>query len=172
MTSTIWTVGHSNRTFDEFVACLRAHDIGFLVDVRRYPGSRKYPHFNVGPLVEGLAGNNVRYLHIVDLGGRRKTNPDSANTGWRNLSFRAYADYMETAEFRQATAELLNIASQTRTAYMCSEALWWQCHRRLISDFLVMKEWKVLHILSASKTAAHSFMEPAKIVDGKLTYEP
>jgi uncharacterized protein (DUF488 family) len=170
--NTIWTVGHSNRTFDEFIACLRAHDIRFLADVRRYPGSGKYPHFNMGPLAESLEANNIGYLHMVNLGGRRKTNASSSNTGWRNLSFRAYADYMETPEFTQAITDLLNIASKTKTAYMCSEALWWQCHRRLISDYLTVREWKVLHILSAGKTAAHTFMEPAKMVNGKLTYEP
>lgn len=115
---------------------------------------------------------DIQYFHSVKLGGRRKANADSLNTAWRNTSFRAYADYLSTPEFHEGLQELLNAANKMPTAYMCSEALWWQCHRRLISDYLAVQGWNVIHIMGENKTDIHRLMDPAKIVDGALSYAP
>src|SRR5215204_962270 len=121
----VWTVGHSTHTPEEFLALLRAHRIEQIADVRRYPASRRHPHFNAEPLAQTLAGASIDYLPAPDLGGRRAARRDSHNTVWRNASFRGYADYMETDEFKQAATKLEELASKEHTAYMCSEAVWW-----------------------------------------------
>jgi drug/metabolite transporter superfamily protein YnfA len=127
----LYTVGHSNRSAEEFTGLLRANGVEVLADVRRLPGSNKYPHFNRDELSELLAGAGVRYVYLEGLGGRRRPDKDSRNVAWRNKSFRAYADHMETAEFREGIAALLAHARQIRTASMCAEAVWWRCHRAL-----------------------------------------
>jgi uncharacterized protein (DUF488 family) len=166
----IWTIGHSTRTEKEFLELLQSCDIKLLVDVRTLPGSRRYPHFNQENLVKSLEQQGIRYQHIPELGGRRKPRPDSINTAWRNESFRGYADYMETAGFKNALSQLESLAAHERTAYMCSEAVWWKCHRALISDALKAKGWTVLHISDKKKTQEHPYTKPAKEIQGKLFY--
>src|ERR1044071_8988116 len=131
----MWTIGHSTRAIDEFISLLRANQIKLLADVRSLPGSKRYPQFNKEALANSLGKVGIRYEHFPELGGRRKTRPDSKNTAWRNESFRGYADYMETEPFRRGVERLVDLAA-TPTAIMCAEAVWWRCHRSLISDFL------------------------------------
>lgn len=167
---TIWTIGHSTRTLAEFVAALRAQEIGAVADVRKLPGSRRYPHFDQEALRAELAGVGVEYHHFAELGGRRKPSPDSANTAWRHPAFRAYADYMETPAFAEGMGRLMVLARERRTAVMCAEAVWWRCHRSLIADYLKVRGWQVLHILAAGKVQEHPFTSAARIVDGELAY--
>ncbi len=152
---TIWTIGHSTRSLDEFVGMLKSFQIALVADIRRFPGSKKYPHFNQDDLRISLGENNIEYIHFENLGGRRKTRPDSVNTAWRNASFQGYADYMETPEFMNAMAELEAVASKRRTVYMCSEAVWWRCHRSMVSDILKFRGWKVNHIMGVGKETEH-----------------
>ena len=167
---TIWTVGHSTHTAEKFHQILTAHEIQVLVDVRSFPGSRRYPQFNRTELSESLARLGIEYKHEPRLGGRRTPRADSLNTAWRNASFRAYADHMETDEFRQGVEELLELAASARTAVMCAEALWWRCHRSLISDYLKAAGNSVVHIIDQTKTEEHPFTSAARIVEGKLSY--
>lgn len=167
---TVWTVGHSNKSFEEFLGLLQANKIQLLADVRRFPGSRRYPHFNQEALADLLGKAGIEYVHFPELGGKRPTRADSPNTGWQNLSFRGYADHMETAEFQEGLKQLKNFAQTRRAAIMCAEVLWWQCHRGLISDALKAHGAKVLHILSPQKVEEHPFTSPARIVEGRLAY--
>ena len=167
----IWTIGHSTRTQEEFLELLRNFRIDQLVDVRRYPGSRKYPHFNKDHLEVFLPQNQIGYLHLEALGGRRKVSKDSRNMAWRLISFRGYADHMETEVFQEAAQQLQEIAREKRIAYMCSEAVWWSCHRSLISDYLKIRGWQVDHIMGPDKAMEHPYTKPARIIDGKLSYE-
>lgn len=171
ITKTIWTVGHSTRTLEEVIEILDSFQIKAVVDIRSYPGSRRYPHFNKEALEVSLPLNDVQYFHIRNLGGRRKAKTNSKNTAWHHPAFRGYADYMETDEFREGIQELEKIASQQRTAYMCSEAVWWRCHRSMVSDFLKVRGWEVLHIMGIGKETEHPFTAPAGIVEGVLTYD-
>jgi uncharacterized protein (DUF488 family) len=166
----IWTVGHSTRTIEEFIDLLRHHQIETLVDVRHFPGSRKFPHFSKGALHDALVTAGIRYEHLVELGGRRPVHPDSHNVAWRNASFRGYADYMETDPFRGGVERLLEIARAGRTAIMCSEAVWWRCHRSMIADYLKAMGVQVSHILSAKKVQDHPYTSAARLVDGRLWY--
>jgi len=167
---TIWTVGHSTRSSDEFLELLRSQQIELLIDVRRFPGSRKYPHFNENEMARWLDAAGIGYRLMKDLGGRRTPRANSPNTAWRNASFRAYADYMQTDEFQAAADDLLGEARSRRTAIKCSEAVWWRCHRSLIADYLKIRGVDVLHILSGTKVEAHPFTSAASIVDGQLSY--
>ena len=166
----IWTIGHSTRTFEGFVALLQSFEISLLVDVRTYPGSRRYPHFNKEHLCTSLPQQNIEYLHMIDLGGRRKPLPDSVNSAWRHPSFRGYADYMQTPQFKAALDQLESLAAEHRLAYMCSEATWWRCHRSLISDALKVRGWEVFHIMDTDKSTLHPYTSPARPVQGKLFY--
>lgn len=166
----IYTIGHSTHTLEEFVAMLKSFNIELLADIRSFPGSSKFPHFNKENLPASLAENNIEYIHLRNLGGRRKVNPDSCNTGWRVAAFRGYADYMETENFEKAIKELEQIASEKRVAYMCAEAVWWRCHRSLVSDYLKNEGWTVLHIMGVGKITEHPYTAPAKIINGKLDY--
>jgi uncharacterized protein (DUF488 family) len=168
---TIWTIGHSTRSFGEFEAMLHSFNIELVVDIRNYPGSRKFPHFNKEALEVSLPQTNIRYVHQKELGGRRKATPASKNTGWRHAAFRGYADYMETDAFTHGIKELEKNALIQRTAYMCSEALWWRCHRSMVSDYLKVNGWKVMHIMGVGKSEEHPYTAPARIVNGKLNYE-
>ncbi|GAB2547027.1 DUF488 domain-containing protein [Rufibacter soli] len=154
---TIWTIGHSTRPIEEFQAALLSFEIKVLADVRRYPGSKKYPQFNVEALQTALAQVGIDYLPEVELGGRRKPSPDSKNTVWRSESFRGYADYTETEQFAKGLSTLMEVATSKRTAYMCSEAVWWRCHRAIISDVLKEKGWQVLHIMKEGEAKEHPF---------------
>ena len=149
---------------------LHSFSIELVADIRSYPGSRKFPQFNKEALEISLIQTNIQYVRLKDLGGRRKVNPDSKNTGWRHAAFRGYADYMETSAFTEGIKELMKIALEQRTAYMCSEAVWWRCHRSMISDYLKVQGWKVMHIMGVNKAEEHPYTGPAKIVNGKLNY--
>jgi uncharacterized protein (DUF488 family) len=166
----VWTIGHSTRPIDELVAALQSYRIGTLVDVRTYPGSRRYPQFNKPNLAASLAGVAIQYQHFPELGGRRRAKPDSVNMAWRNEMFRGYADHMESEEFREGIDQLLGLARESRTAVMCAEAVWWKCHRSLIADYLKAKGVTVLHILGEGKSEAHPFTSAARIVNGQLSY--
>lgn len=167
----IWTIGHSTRSLDEFIEMLRSFNIEVIADIRSFPGSRKFPHFNKEALEISLPQNNIQYVHLKNLGGRRKANPGSKNTGWRHIAFRSYADYMETDTFKGGMEELEKIALQKRTAYMCSEAVWWRCHRSMVSDYLKLNGWKVMHIMGVGKATEHPYTSPARIVNNELNYE-
>ncbi|HUY35665.1 MAG TPA: DUF488 domain-containing protein [Pirellulales bacterium] len=167
----IWTVGHSTRTIEEFIGILYHCQIEILVDVRHFPGSRRFPHFNKPALRDALTAADIRYEHLVELGGRRRVRPDSRNGAWRNASFRGYADYMETGPFRDGVDQLLEIARAGRTAIMCSEAVWWRCHRSMIADYLKARGWQVFHILGANKIQEHPYTSAARLVEGWLSYE-
>ena len=168
----IWTIGHSTRDIDIFVSLLEENGIKLLADVRSLPGSKRYPQFNKEALAGSLNAHGIRYEHFPELGGRRKPKPDSRNTAWRNASFRSYADHMETEEFRKGIERLLYLAGEAGpTAVMCAEAVWWRCHRSLISDYLKSRGIEVMHILDANKTQPHPFTSAAHIVNGQLNYE-
>jgi uncharacterized protein (DUF488 family) len=170
MSVSVWTIGHSTREIDAFVQLLISFRIETLVDVRTYPASRRYPHFNKEILRVSLSSAGIDYAHMPELGGRRKNRPDSQNIAWRNESFRGYADYMETDAFAEGIARLLELARARRTAIMCAEAVWWRCHRSLISDFLKAEGVTVTHILGAGKSQEHPFTSAAQLVNGKLSY--
>ncbi|RPH35405.1 DUF488 domain-containing protein [bacterium] len=166
----IWTVGHSTLGPEGFLELLRSHQIARLADVRRFPGSRRYPHFNEQPLRELLGTSGIAYHSFRDLGGRRTPRPDSQNTGWRNESFRGYADFMVTEEFLRGVSRLQELARTGRTAIMCAEALWWRCHRGLIADYLKASGLEVCHITGPGISTPHPFTRAARIVEGKLSY--
>lgn len=166
----VWTFGHSTRDINEFLAALQSFGICALVDVRTYPGSRRYPQFNKPALAASLAEIEIDYRHSPELGGRRRAKPDSMNMAWRNEMFRGYADYMESEEFREGIDRVLALARETRTAIMCAEAVWWKCHRSLIADYLKAKGVTVLHIVSEGKAEEHPFTSAARIVNGELSY--
>ena len=167
----IWTIGHSTRTIDEFISLLKQNEIKLLVDVRAWPGSKRYPQFNQDALAESLKARGIRYEHFPELGGKRKSKPDSRNTAWRNASFRGYADYMETEQFQKGIERLLDVAAEAGpTAIICAEAVWWGCHRSLIADYLKARGMKVLHVLGANKVEPHPYTAAARIVNGELSY--
>ena len=167
---TVWTIGHSTRPIDEFIGLLRAHQINLLIDVRTIPRSRHNPQFNTDMLAQSLRNVELRYRHMPTLGGLRKPKKDSINDGWRNASFRGYADYMQTDEFQRAIEELMASSTDKKTAIMCAEAVPWRCHRSLIADALVIREWKVRHIMSPEKATPHILTSFAHIEKGTLTY--
>jgi uncharacterized protein (DUF488 family) len=166
----IWTVGHSTRPIEELIEVLKSFGIEVLVDVRSFPGSRRYPHFNKEQLKASLAAGGIEYQHFPELGGRRRAQPDSYNVAWQNKMFRGYADHMDSEEFRRGMARLLDVAGVRRTAIMCAEAVWWRCHRSLISDYLKVKGVEVTHIMALGKSEAHPFTSAARIVNGELSY--
>jgi uncharacterized protein (DUF488 family) len=166
----IWTIGHSTLAIGEFLALLSSNRIRALADVRRFPASRRHPQFNQAELRESLAAEGIEYLHLPELGGRRRARPDSTNTVWRNPSFRGYADYMETDAFRAGVERLLLLARDKRTSVMCAEAVWWRCHRALIADYLKVSGVNVIHINSAARNTVHPYTSAARISNGKLSY--
>jgi uncharacterized protein (DUF488 family) len=171
MISRLWTIGHSTRTIHQFISLLQANHIKVLVDVRSLPGSKRYPQFDKEALAKSLGEAGIRYEHFPKLGGRRKAKSDSKNTAWRSASFRGYADYMETEEFRKGIERLLELANNLgSTAIMCAEAVWWRCHRSLISDYLKVRGIEVIHIFDANKAEPHPYTSAARVVNGKLSY--
>jgi uncharacterized protein (DUF488 family) len=167
----IWTIGHSTRKIDDFISILEAQGIKLIADVRLLPGSKRYPQFNQDALEKSLGENGIGYEHFPELGGRRKPKPDSRNSAWRNEAFRGYADHMETEEFRNDIDRLSNLVEKIGpTAIMCAEAVWWRCHRALISDFIKARGGEVVHIMDAKKTEPHPFTSAAQLVDGQLSY--
>jgi len=170
LAETIWTLGHSTRSWDEFLGLLREAQIRLLVDVRQYPSSARVPWTNQTLLAAHLQEAGLSYEHLVDLGGYRKPLPDSPNTGWKNMGFRGYADYMETEKFRAALDRLIAMAKDRRTAIMCAEAVPWRCHRGVLSDALVIQGVRVIHIISSGKTQEHQLAPFAKVHGGRITY--
>jgi uncharacterized protein (DUF488 family) len=170
--ATLYTIGHSTRTLKELIDALRAHSIGTLVDIRAFPMSRRLPHFNRESLEKALPEAGIRYVWMKDLGGRRKKLlGESPNIALRNESFRNYADYMLTPQFDAAMSELINLGEQSRTAYMCAERVYFQCHRMLVSDWLVAHGHEVLHIDDAKPARPHQLMKEARLLDGRLIYK-
>lgn len=169
---TVYTVGHSTRSFEELVGLLRAHGVRRLVDVRTVPRSRRHPHFSREALVESLPAAGIEYRWLRELGGLRRPRPDSPNTGWRNESFRGFADHMQTAEFAAAVEELLALAQGDDLAIMCSEAVPWRCHRSLVGDALLVRGAKVLDIMSAGKATPHRLTPFARVAGTEVTYPP
>lgn len=165
-----WTVGHSTRPIEEFLQILQDAAITAVADVRRFPGSRRYPQYNLQALTDSLAAAGVQYVWLPELGGRRKPRPDSPHVAWRNASFRGYADYMDTDAFEQGIARVMTLARDSRVALMCSEAVWWQCHRSLIADYLKVRGFCVIHLLAFNKHEEHPYTSAAQIVDGQLSY--
>jgi uncharacterized protein (DUF488 family) len=158
----IYTIGHSTRSEEEFFSLLLENGIKVLADVRRFPGSKRYPHFNSESLKLECEKRNIQYFHFESLGGRRRPNADSKNVAWKNDAFRGYADYQETDDYQNAIQQLLELAEVSPTAYMCSEAVWWRCHRALISDDLKKRGWTVIHILNKGKTQEHPYSTVAR----------
>ena len=173
MPSAIFSIGHSTHEPDRFQALLARHQIGLLADVRRFPGSRKFPHFNAESLSAALSDAGIEYRWFEDLGGRRKVKSASIqNACLRNESFRNYADYMATDAFRAGVERLLEAAAMKPIAIMCSEGVFWRCHRRLIADYLLMRNIAVRHIMPSGDLHEHSLTSEALIVDGQVTYPP
>jgi uncharacterized protein (DUF488 family) len=169
---TVFTIGHSNHPIERFLELLKQHAIEELADIRRFPGSRKHPHFNRERLQEILDAQGIAYRWLESLGGRRgaASNAVSENLAWRNVSFRNYADYLATEEFRAGVGGLVEDTSQRRTAMMCAEGLWWQCHRRLVSDYLAANGVAVEHIMPNGQLKPHVLTPGAVVADGRVTY--
>ena len=170
MSHSIWTIGHSTRPIEELVGLLKRHEIQLVVDVRIIPYSRRNPQFHMATLAASLKNAGLHYHHLPALGGRRKSRPDSVNLGWRNTSFRGYADYMQTEAFEKGLKELTSREENARTAIMYAEAVPWRCHRSLIADALICRGWEVRHILSPTKADAHALTPFARLENGRLTY--
>ena len=168
---TIWTLGHSTRTIDEFIALLRHYRIEAIADVRRFPGSRRLPQFGQEALAASLEDAGIEYRLIRELGGRRRPSADSPNTAWRNTSFRGYADHTASREFASGLERLRELATRRRTSMMCAEVLWWRCHRSLISDVLMVSGTRVLHIQDEKHIEEHPYTRPARLHHGQLTYD-
>lgn len=171
MAPAVLTVGHSNHPLEAFLALLARHDIRALVDIRRFPGSRKHPHFNRDNLAAVLPGSGAEYHWLQALGGRRpKGRDDSPNRGLANPGFRNYADYMLTDDFREGVEKLLEVARRKRTAILCAEGLFWRCHRRLVSDFLAANGVAVQHIMPTGELRPHRLTRGAVAEGGRVTY--
>jgi uncharacterized protein (DUF488 family) len=169
--ATLYTIGHSTRTIEELIEALRAHEIETLVDIRAFPMSRRLPQFNREALEKSLPAAGIQYVWMKALGGyRKKILQESPHIALRNQSFRNYADYTLTPEFEQAIAELLGLAEKSRTAYMCAERMYFQCHRMIVSDWLVAHGHEVKHIDGTGPVKAHALTADGRIVDGRLIY--
>ena len=166
----MWTVGHSTRSLTELIALVRAHGVMLVADVRKIPRSRRHPHFDAETLPAALAAVGLGYVHLPGLGGLRRAQRESINRGWRNPSFRAYADYMQTDEFRGHLERLLALGRERRLAIMCAEAVWWRCHRSLIADALVARGEPVEHILTPQRAEPHTLRDFARVDDGRVSY--
>jgi uncharacterized protein (DUF488 family) len=171
--ATVYTIGHSTRTIEELIRALHAHEIQTLVDIRAFPASKRLPHFNREVLEQSMPATGIRYVWMKGLGGyRKKSREDSPNTGLRNASFRNYADYMLTPEFEESIADVLRLADTSRTAYMCAERVWFQCHRMLVSDWLVAHGHAVLHIDTEGPPKPHRLTPEARVIGNQLVYSP
>jgi len=166
----VWTIGHSNQPLDSLVDRLQRHQIALIADVRRFPGSRRQPHFSREQLAPALSRRGIAYEWMPDLGGRRRPRLDSPNTAWRNEAFRGYADYMATPAFEAAAARLLALSEARPTAILCAEMLWWQCHRALIADYLKVRGHQVLHITGSGEAEPHPFTSAARVENGRVSY--
>ena len=169
-TKTIYTIGHSTRSLEELIELLKSHGVRAIADVRQIPKSRRYPHFADTNLTIELPIRGLIYLPFKSLGGRRRAQKDSPDTGWRNESFRGYADYMQTETFQHALNDLMREAQEQPTAIMCAEAVPWRCHRSLISDALLVRGWRVLDIIGAGEAKPHKLTDFAKVEGTRITY--
>ena len=168
---TLWTIGHSTRTLDEFLGLLAGSSIGLVADVRRFPGSKRHPHFNAEALAGSLKQAGIGYRHCPDLGGRRARRAEgSPNTAWRVDAFNAYADHMATPEFASALDDLIALAREIPAAIMCAEAVPWRCHRRLIADALIVRGCSVWNIIGSRKIDPHALTEFARVEGSTVTY--
>jgi uncharacterized protein (DUF488 family) len=167
----LYTLGHSNTGLEEFLGLLAAHRVEAVADVRSYPGSRRHPHFGRVELETALSRRGIDYAWFPDLGGRRKPKRSSPHIAWQVPAFRAYADYMDTRTFAAALGEMLDWARGRQTSLLCAERLWWQCHRRLLSDRLLVQGHRVEHILSAEKREPHRLTEFLRVEEGRLFYD-
>ena len=170
--ATVYTIGHSNRSIEDFVLLLQANDVEMLIDIRTIPKSRHNPQFGQGELPGSLAKAGIDYRHMSDLGGLRKTRADSINAAWRNTSFRGYADYMQSDEFAAAVEELVNIATDRALAIMCAEAVPWRCHRSLVGDALLVRGIEVIDIMGPKSTRAHALTSFAHVDGATISYPP
>jgi uncharacterized protein (DUF488 family) len=171
MNATLWTIGHSTRALDEFLALLAASSIAMVADVRRFPGSNRFPHFNQDVLTESLRQVGIGYRHYPELGGRRaRRETGSPNKGWRVAAFNAFADHMDSAEFISGLDELVSQAQDCRTVVMCSEAVPWRCHRRLIADAMLVRGWQVRDIIAKGKVEPHHLTDFAQVNGLRLSY--
>lgn len=166
----VWTIGHSTRSIDDLILVLRAYHIELVVDVRRFPGSRRLPQFSAEFLEKSLADSGIDYRWNPALGGRRRADSTMDDSAWQNAAFKAYAQHTETEEFSHGLNELLMLSEGLNTAIMCAELLWWRCHRRIISDVLLSLGVSVTHIRDELHADVHKIIPPARIVDGSLTY--
>jgi uncharacterized protein (DUF488 family) len=167
----ILTVGHSNRSLGDFLAILEAHRIDRILDVRRFPVSRKWPHFNAENLARSLPEAGIAYFGLPELGGRRRARPDSPHRAWRVESFRGYADFMDTPEFETALARVRELTRSARGALLCAEAVPWRCHRSLIADTLVARGEEVVDVLSATSSRQHALPNFARVEGVKVVYD-
>ncbi len=170
MSVDVWTLGHSTRELAEFLAVLDAHRLEAVLDIRRFPNSKRLPHFERTALAASLEAQGIAYRWLPSLGGRRRPDPDSPNIGWRHPAFRAYADYLATEEFAEGLFELLTIVHGLRSVILCAEILWWRCHRRLVADVLTSLGAHVWHLRGVERPALHHLTSPARIVRGALRY--
>ena len=168
--NSIFTIGHSTNTAEQFISLLKAHDIKQLIDIRTIPKSRHNPQFNKDALEKYIRSSGIGYRHMKNLGGLRHSRANSINLGWNNLSFRGFADYMASEEFAQALDSLINLAKKKKTAIMCAEALPWRCHRSLVADALNRKKWKVFHFMSKNTASLHKMTPFLRIQKGKIVY--
>lgn len=166
----LFTIGHSHRSFEEFLSLLREFGIQCVADVRSFPAGKRQPHFGKSHLEQALPAAGICYVHFRDLGGYRRPKPDSRHTAWKTPGFRGYADYMETPAFLAAAAELRRIASERPTAAMCAEALWSRCHRQLISDWFLLQGDEVIHILGPRRTLRHRLTPFGRVEGGHIIY--
>ncbi len=169
--TTIWTLGHSNHPLEKFLAILRAHNMELVLDVRRFPASRKWPHFNAASLSASLPAAGIGYAGLPELGGRRKPRPDSPHTAWRVEAFRGYADFLDTPEFAEGLARVQTLAGEKRAAVMCAEVLPWRCHRSLIADALTARGWEAWDIFSEREVRPHDLPKFARVTDERVTYD-
>jgi uncharacterized protein (DUF488 family) len=169
---TLYTIGHSTHPIERFLSLLIEHEIVALADVRSYPGSKRWPQFKQSELQNSLSEKSIAYHWFPALGGRRQTSKElSPHSAWKTSAFRSYADYADTAEFDAGLEELVSLASRQRTAYMCAEGLWWRCHRRIISDHLVVRGMSVLHIMPDGKLVKHELAAFASVRGGRIVYD-
>ena len=169
--NSIWTIGHSNHSLEKFLQILEGHNIQIVMDVRRFPASRKWPHFNADALGKSLPAVGIAYAGLPELGGRRRARPDSPHTAWRVETFRGYADFMDTAEFGSGLERLAALAREKRAAAMCAEGLPWRCHRSLIADALIARDWEVFDILSEREARPHKLPDFARVEGKRIVYD-
>jgi uncharacterized protein (DUF488 family) len=164
-------VGHSNHPFEKFVGILKAHDVERVLDVRRFPVSRKWPHFDAESLAASLPGAGIEYVGMPELGGRRKPSPDSPHTAWRTDAFRGYADFMDTPEFAESLARVVRLARERRSSLMCAEALPWRCHRSVLADALLARGWEVHEIVNEKDARLRKLPGFARIQGDRVIYD-